>query len=221
VPPKSELSIEGSVLGHKEMRRIKLYMDGSSIVRVKSGGWSFVAVENHRVIHRSSGWFRGTNNEGELRAMINALAWASAITRTADTNEIGEPQRGDKEFVMELFSDSSYVLGHLYKFVCQKTDSLKLVGVLDHSADHSGKIKQQLSGILARSPPNYYQDLWQQLTDLLEQLASGHTLYFWWLRGHQKGEVGSHSQYHQLVDRASRSCARAGSEQEAKQEPQL
>jgi ribonuclease HI len=173
------------------MKLMRIYTDGSCIVKRKSGGWCFLGVFGDKILTKNSGWLRGTNNEAELRAFVHSLEWVASDS--------------PRECVVEFYIDSSYVLKHLYSFTLERSDDVKLLGMIDSDQRNLG-----LTGIISHPnrTPNYYQELWKKVTPLLRELTKNHTMYFWWLRGHLP-DSHPHGRYHNQVDRQASVEAKA------------
>jgi len=175
---------------------IRIYMDGSSLTNTtpKKGGWCYLVEKNHRITQIQSQGFCGTNNEAELRALVESLKFLESC-------------EGDS--IVELYTDSSYVLKHLFTFSPKKEKNLILVGTIDSPGGFAP------SGILKRSPPNYYPELWDECQELLRKVSLSHTIYLWWLRAHLTKKVAAqhrllkvHSGHHNTVDIEARRVAR-------------
>ncbi len=179
------------------MELIRAYMDGSSInnkVGTGKGGWCYSLVRVGHSPATHSGSFTGTNNEGELRALLKTLIHIKNSRTDA---------------VVEIYSDSSYVLKHILSFSIAKGEDLIFVGAL-----HSIK---DLTGILATRTPSHYEELWRDVVVLLTELTNRHTFYLWWIRGHLPKDLDRipqslrcHAKHHRVVDDQARAAALNG-----------
>lgn len=122
---------------------VQLFTDGACSGNPGPGGWAFILKQpaTGREIERSGGEKETTNNRMELRAVIEGL---SALKRPS---------------IVELFSDSQYVLNGLNEWL----DAWKRRGWRT-----------------AAKMPVKNQELWMRL----DELRGVHELRFHWIEGH-------------------------------------
>ncbi len=122
---------------------VELYTDGACSGNPGPGGWAFILKHpaSGKELERSGGEAQTTNNRMELRAAIEGL---SALSR---------------ESLVDLFSDSQYVLNGLKEWI------------------HSWKKRGWKT---ADKKPVKNEDLWRTL----DELRSRHEVRFHWVRGH-------------------------------------
>lgn len=86
-------------------RRVRVYVDGSSSNRRKTGAWAAVMVVPGEQIHTRSGKLESpTNNqEAELRAAVEGLSWASEYLDWFEQ--------------IEVISDSLYVVRGITEYL--------------------------------------------------------------------------------------------------------
>jgi len=125
--------------------RVQLYTDGACSGNPGPGGWAYILRHpaTGKEIEGSGGEAQTTNNRMELRAVIEGLGLLK------------------KPSVVELYSDSQYVLNGLKEWM---------------------KSWKARGWKTADKKPVKNQDLWEQL-DALQQV---HTLRFHWIRGHNE-----------------------------------
>lgn len=124
---------------------VELYTDGACSGNPGPGGWAYILRHpvTGKEIEGSGGEAQTTNNRMELRAVIEGLGLLK------------------KPSVVELYSDSQYVLNGLKEWM---------------------KSWKARGWKTADKKPVKNQDLWEQL-DALQQI---HTLRFHWIRGHNE-----------------------------------
>lgn len=86
------------------MNKIEIFTDGSGTSANKPGGWAFVAVINDKKANERSGRMENaSNNDAEIEAALQGLAWLKQHFDTYQTNPA--------DFEIYLVSDSQLILG--------------------------------------------------------------------------------------------------------------
>ena len=128
------------------MKVVTLYTDGACSGNPGPGGWGAILEYNGHELALSGGERDTTNNRMELTAVIRGL------------------QRLKEPCIVELYSDSKYVIDALQKGWA--------VGWKKRGWIRSDK------------KPALNPDLWEQLLDL----TSRHELHYHWIKGHAENE---------------------------------
>ena len=121
------------------MNSITIFTDGSSRGNPGPGGWGAVVVTDEKVIELGGGEKNTTNNRMELSAVINGLKKAGQIL-------------GEKEMPVQVYTDSSYVINGITKWI----QSWKRNGWLTKTKDDVQN-----------------KDLWMELDEALNTVGSG------------------------------------------------
>ncbi len=128
------------------MRRVELFTDGACSGNPGPGGWAFILrdVKTQKELTGSGGERNSTNNRMEMQAVIEGLRSLKKRCR------------------VELYSDSSYVLQGLQKWMTgwKKKGWVRMEG--------------------SRKKPVKNVELWQQLDQLIDQ----HDISYHHVRGH-------------------------------------
>ena len=128
------------------MKTVTLYTDGACSGNPGPGGWGAILEYNGHELALSGGERDTTNNRMELTAVIRGL------------------QRLKEPCIVELYSDSKYVIDALQKGWA--------VGW------------KKRGWIKSDKKPALNPDLWEQLLDL----TSRHELHYHWVKGHAENE---------------------------------
>ena len=128
------------------MKIVTLYTDGACSGNPGPGGWGAILEYNGHELALSGGEKDTTNNRMELTAVIKGL------------------QRLKEPCIVELYSDSKYVIDALQKGWA--------VGW------------KKRGWIKSDKKPALNPDLWEQLL----QLTSRHELHYHWIKGHAENE---------------------------------
>ncbi len=131
------------------MKTVIIYTDGACSGNPGPGGWGAILLYNGHELELSGGAAETTNNRMELTAVIRAL------------QKLKEP------CVVELFSDSKYVIDALTKGWAAGW--------------------QKRGWIKSDKKPALNPDLWEELL----RLAALHTLHCHWVKGHAENEYNN------------------------------
>lgn len=118
---------------------ISIFTDGSSRGNPGPGGWGTVVVTDEKVVELGGGENNTTNNRMELMAVIHGLTKADEIA-------------GEKEMPVQVYTDSSYVINGITKWI----QGWKRNGWLTKTKDDVQN-----------------KDLWMELDGALNEVGSG------------------------------------------------
>ena len=170
--PPCPLARSRDATGESEQKRLTtvVYTDGSCLANANVGagqsdaGWAFVALENGTVVAERSGRvvvdsegaaFRGaehgSNNTGELTAVIEAILWAR--NRTHPTDEL--VVRYDSQYAANM-TDGSWTPTRNFALVASArsvhASALRVMDIsFEHVRAHSGDDMNERADRLARS----------------------------------------------------------------------